>query len=112
MSTKYKEVIVYNCLLDIAPQLNICDRDITIVKHAVAGEKNADIARMFHLSPSRINQILWKYVIYCERLTGLIYFEDMPPITREQYNSYFPLSHRNTYEDILRRIRHDFFPDL
>ncbi len=108
MSKEYKNKIIFNHLLELAPELNISSRDIDIVKLAVAGKKNSEIAKIYNLSPSRIPQIFWKYVVLCQRHTGMIYFEDMPPVSKEVYDSYFPISPRNTLEDIHAKIRASF----
>ncbi len=102
MSKLYRQKIEYNHLQDLADQLQLTDNYKIFIKGIVEGKSTKEIADELNLSRSRVDQMYWQYVTWCRRLTGLFYFQDIPPIKKEIYDQ-IP-TRRKSEDDIKKAV--------
>ena len=93
MAAKDRYKIIYNNLIDLIDEMSVPANYHILIDGIIHGKKNKAIADEIGVKISRVYQMYWQYIQWCETYTGLIYHEDFPPISREEYYL-FRESHR------------------
>ncbi len=104
MTIAYLKKIKYNNLIDLIDELDLTPKYKPVISAAVRGDKTSDIAKHNGVTRSRIYHMYYQYVRFCRRHTGLVYFEDAPPLPEEEYyeqsHKYHHLKHPEHEEAI------------
>ena len=86
MTLAYLKKIKYNNLVDLIDELNLSPKYKQVIPAAVRGDKTGDIAKANGVTRNRIYHMYYQYVMFCRRYTGLVYFDDAPPLPEEEYS--------------------------
>ncbi len=82
----YRQIIINNNLQEFADKINISENYKILLKGISEGKNGVQISKDIGCSNSRIRDMYFQYVKWCREYTGLKYFEDCPPISREKYD--------------------------
>ena len=105
MSAKSRDVIIYNNLTELINEISVPKNYHVLIDGIIHGKPSKVIAEELGLTRKRVYQMYWQYVKWCMDYTDMLYHEDFPPISREEYYI-FRESHRClTYQEELEALK-------
>ena len=105
MSAKSRDVIIYNNLTELINEISVPKKYHILIDGIIQGKASKVIAEELGLTRKRVYQMYWQYVKWCMDYTDMLYHEDFPPISREEYYI-FRESHRClTYQEELEALK-------
>lgn len=105
MSAKDRTVIIYNNLTELINEMTVPQNYHVLIDGIIQGKNSKEIANALGVKINRVYQMYWQYVKWCREHTGMVYHEDFPPISREEYDR-FHASHRHlTYQEELEALK-------
>ena len=104
MSAKNRDVIIYNNLTELINEISVPKNYHVLIDGIIQGKESKVIAEELGLARKRVYQMYWQYVIWCMDYTDMMYHEDFPPISREEYYQFHASHRRLTYQKELEAL--------
>ena len=105
MSAKSRDVIIYNNLTELINEISVPQNYHVLIDGIIQGKESKVIAEELGLTRKRVYQMYWQYVKWCREHTGMVYHEDFPPISREEYDRFHASHRRLTYQEELEALK-------
>ena len=105
MSGKNRDVIIYNNLTELINEISVPENYHLLIDGIIQGKESKVIAEELGLTRKRVYQMYWQYVKQCMDYTDMMYHEDFPPISREEYDQFHASHRRLTYQEELEALK-------
>ena len=105
MGAKDRNIIIYNNLTDLINEISVPENYHLLINGIIQGKSSVEIASELGVRRNRIYQMYWQYVKWCREHTDMVYHEDFPPISREEYDQFHASHRRLTYQEELEALK-------
>lgn len=105
MGAKNRAVIIYNNLTELINEMTVPQNYLLLIDGIIQGKESKVIAEELGLTRKRVYQMYWQYVKWCMDYTDMMYHEDFPPISREEYYQFHASHRRLTYQEELETLK-------
>ena len=105
MSAKDRDVIIYNNLTELINEISVPQNYHVLIDGIIQGKESKVIAKELGLTRKRVYQMYWQYVKQCMDYTDMMYHEDFPPISREEYYQFHASHRRLTNQEELEALK-------
>ena len=105
MGAKDRYVIIYNNLTELIKEISAPKNYHILIDRIIQGKSSKEIADELGVKRNRVYQMYWQYVKWCREHTSMVYHEDFPPISREEYDLFHASHRRLTYQEELEALK-------
>ena len=105
MGAKDRAVIIYNNLTELIKEMTVPQNYHVLIDGIIQGKNSKEIANALGVKINRVYQMYWQYVKWCREHTGMVYHEDFPPISREEYDQFHASHRRLKYQEELEALK-------
>ena len=105
MGVKNRNIIIYNNLAVLIDELSVPENYHLLISGIIQGKTSKEIADELGVKRSRVYQMYWQYIKWCMDYTNMMFHEDFPPISREEYDLFHASHRRLTYQEELEALK-------
>lgn len=105
MSAQDRNIIIYNNLTELINEISVPENYRLLINGIIHEQTSKEIASKLGVKRARVYQMYWQYVKWCREHTGMVYHEDFPTISREEYDLFHASHRRLTYQEELEALK-------